>query len=736
MASTRNLLLPLVLLAAAAATRRKEASITSVTPVEQVIQLLEDMKTKVEDEGRTEAGTYDTFACFCRDTTQTKSTSITTGNDNIDRLSADIQADTATKATKATELADRRRQQEDLATELSDTQARCLSEMAGFEASIADLSKAVRSLTKAIDAMRNSMPSSLLSIRQSVSDSLALADAMGLVVKSRRPAIEAFLQARVDPSNPGYQYHSNEIITTLENLKTDFTTRQTDTQTEWDKARNACDTLKTDLGNQMSTNSGTMTTLSQDMDSLATTIASNRESLVNAENLLQDDQLYLKDLTQQCEARAKDWDQRSQMRADEITALTSALAILKDGADGRRSVSDLDAVNQRALLLQRPRTAGAAPAALPAAQASAVAGTAEAEVPSLLQEVAVQSEVHGRGLRGGQRTAAVSAHSALRSREESSQRRALALLRSEGKRLGSGMLTALASQAAVDPFAKVKNLIQKLIERLLSEATQEATKKGFCDEEIGKATKARDFRLTDTKKLAAEIGQLNAKKDELDAEIGQLNTSLAGLRSTLNQTQVLRDTEHTENLNTTETAREGLAAVKQAITILKVFYSQAARATVLVQASPVNATPGFQGAYTGNQDGSVGVIRILEVVKSDFERTIRTTEASEAAAVAAFVEFDRTSKADISGKEMTMQLNQEDFEKTGNRITQKMTDLDSAQQLLDSALRTIEDLKPMCIDTTMSFAERKAKREEEIAALKTAMCYLDPNQVESECQTR
>jgi len=310
-------------------------------------------------------------------------------------------------------------------------------------------------------------------------------------------------------------------------------------------------------------------------------------------------------------------------------------------------------------------------------------------------------------------------------------------LRSEGARLGSGMLTALAAQSAADPFAKVKNLVQRLIERLLKEATQEATKKGFCDEEVGKATKARDFRLADTKKLAAEIGQLKAKKDGLDTTISQLTTSLADLRSTLNQTEVLRATEKAENLQTIKTAKEGASAVEEAIKILKIFYSQAAKATVLVQASPVSQDstgPGFEGAYTGNQDGSVGVVKMLEVVKSDFERTVRKTEASEAEAAASFVEFDRTSKTDISGKDMTMQLSQEDLESTKNAITQAMTDLNSQQKLLDTALKTLEDLKPMCIDTTMSYAERTAKREEEIAALKKALCYLDPNKVESECQ--
>lgn len=732
MAFAKNVMLPFALFAAASAARRMEAQ---VTPVEKVIQLLDDMKTKVEDAGKAEATTYDTFCCFCKDTTTTKSASITTGQDNIDRLSADIQADTASKATKATELADRKKKQEELAAELSDTQARCLKEMAEYEASIADLSKAVKSLGKAIDAMKTSKPTSLLSLRASVRDGLALADAMGLVVTSKRPAVEAFLQGGVDPSDPGYKYHSNEIISTLETLKTEFSDKQTTTQGEWDKAKTSCDTLKTDLTDQMSTNSGSMTTLSQDIDALQAAIASDRESLVNAESLLQDDQLYLKDLTQQCEARAKDWDQRSQMRADEITALTAALAILRDGGNGAASVKDLDAVNKRALLVQRSRPAVAvadASAAAPAAEAPA----SKAGVPSLLQEAAAQAEVHGRGLRGGQRS--VSAHSALRSAEENAQRRALALLRSEGARLGSGMLTALAAQtSAGDPFAKVKNLIQRLIERLLKEATQEATKKGFCDEEVGKATKSRDFRLADTKKLAAELGQLKAKKDTLETDIGSLTTSLANLRTTLNETEVLRATDKADNLKDIKTAKEGLAAVEEAIKILKIFYSQAAKASAFVQASPVSADtsgPGFSGSYSGNQEGSVGVIKMLEVIRSDFDRTVRTTEAGEAAAAASFVEFDRTSRTDISGKETTLQLSQEDLESTKNAITQAMTDLEAQQKLLDAALKTLEDLKPMCIDTTMSFAERKAKREEEIAALKKALCYLDPNKVESECQ--
>merc|ERR1719213_567169 len=66
--------------------------------------------------------------------------------------------------------------------------------------------------------------------------------------------------------------------------------------------------------------------------------------MVKEEALLKDDELYLKDLTSKCELKAREWDQRSQMRSEEVTALTAALKIIK----GR--VKDNSAVNKRAFI--------------------------------------------------------------------------------------------------------------------------------------------------------------------------------------------------------------------------------------------------------------------------------------------------------------------------------------------------------------------------------------------------
>merc|ERR1719297_608618 len=328
----------------------------------------------------------------------------------------------------------------------------------------------------------------------------------------------------------------------------------------------------------------------------------------------------------------------------------------------------------------------------------------------------------------------------------------------------SETLSVVAMHVAADPFTKVKKLIQQLIERLLAEATAEATKKGFCDTELGKARKDRDYRLQDVKSLSVELGSLEAKRDELKAEIAQLTEDIEALEKALKEATELgkarkdrdfryqdvkslsvelgsleakRDEEKAENLQTIKDASSGLEAVTEAIAILSAFYKQAAKATVLAQASPVDEDtqgPGFEGAYKGKQEASTGIIGMLEVIKSDFDRTVRHTTEAEAKAHADHVLFDRESKTDISGKETKKKLDEEDLATTLTTIEQKMTDLQTAQDLLESALKAIEALKPTCIDTGMSYEERVAKREEEIEALKKALCILDPEGVEEQCE--
>jgi len=689
-----------------------------VTPVEKVITLLTDLKAEVIKEGTDEAQVYDGFACFCKDTTASKSTAITTGRDNINSESATLGQKTAEKVEKETELDERKTKQEQLHTTLDDTKVRHAKEKAEYEATAADLTKAISSLNSAISSMMEgggTQPGVLLEVRKSVESTLALADALNFIAEPKRKEVGTFLQttAGVDPMDPTYKYHSQGIIKTLHELLTDFTGEKDTLDAEWTKTdKNYRDMIKS-IEDQMTENKEAMDQLEMDIDTLNGDIATARENLVNDQAVLKDDELYMKDLTERCEIRAKDWDQRSAMRADEIQALTEALEVLQNKVQGRD-----EEVNKRALLQRAPKAAISAPA-------KQVSIAHHAGSASFVQEVATINEARAllRGSRAGVST-------------QLRQEKVVALLRKEGQRLSSPVLSTLATKVQADPFTKIKGLIQALVERLLKEAEAEATKKGFCDTELGKAEKDRDYRMQEAKDLNVDLKALEIKKAELEAEIELLDGEIVKLKEDLRQATDDRKAEHEENMDAISTAKEGLDAVKQAITILKVFYKKAGKATVLLQASPVDEDTtgaGFAGAYKAKQTQSKGIIGMLEVIHTDFDRTVRHTEAAEKKAQEEFVEFDRTSRADISGKETKKKLDEEDLETTDNTIAQKMADLQTAVGLLDDALKTIEGLKPMCIDTGMSYADRVAKREEEVAALRRALCILDTEDQEPDC---
>jgi len=226
---------------------------------------------------------------------------------------------------------------------------------------------------------------------------------------------------------------------------------------------------------------------------------------------------------------------------------------------------------------------------------------------------------------------------------------------------------------------------------------------------------------------------LEAKKDALTAEIEELKNAINNTKESLTSATTIRAQEKATNNETVHDATEGFKAVVEAIGILKEFYKTAAKATTsLLQtsASPIeeNITEGgaLVGAYTGSQANATNIFALLEVIKDDFDRTIRTTEAAEREAQAEFVLFERTSLSSIKAKETQQSLSTQDLTSTQNAIDTGMVDLQNTQDLLDDDIKTIEGMKQMCIDTTMSYKERKAAREAEIAALKKAHDMLLP----------
>merc|ERR1719356_29715 len=283
---------------------------------------------------------------------------------------------------------------------------------------------------------------------------------------------------------------------------------------------------------------------------------------------------------------------------------------------------------------------------------------------------------------------------------------------------------------SADPFVKIKKLIQELIERLLQEAANESNQKAWCDKATQDAVQKRTYAAEKIARLNGEMAELEALRDKLAEEISVLKTEIAQLIKDRAEAEKARAEEKAENKATVMEATAGLKAVELAIDIMRKFYLTAAKETVSLSLAqgPADDAPdaGFAigDAYAGKQSESTGIIGMMEVMQSDFERTISETEYAEAQAEQAHLEFMTETGKSLAAKQMAEQEKTTYKDNAVEKLEAATEDLNSQTEILITAINELLDLKPVCVDTGMSYEERVARREDEIKALNKALCIL------------
>jgi hypothetical protein len=681
--------------------------------VDKVITMLEDLQLQVLAEGEKEAATYNKFSCFCKTTQKDKTDAIKTGKDDKASLSADIKKlsdERDALDVKIATLADEIKQAE---TRMKEATVASNAALKVYTTNDADLKAALYALTEAIKVLKSSQTPTLVqlqSIAQTMKQAALMADALGFDGKAIASASTFFLQqgnSDVPVEMEDYKFHSSGIIQTLEKLLDDFrkTKAEVDaTEVERVKEYDLLIQKETDL---VKAKTHAMEKAKEKKEATISDIGTASQELTTVSATLLDDMEYLDELNTICSEKAKTWDQRTKLRANELTAITQATNIIK------ATVSE----KTQASTIRFSQTGSVIHLADAVANSDAAMESIEAEA-----EIAEDSPL------------GFLQHRSVRKHElepsDASRQLIISLLKGKGQELKSTLLTSLASRIAADPFAKVKKLIQELIERLLTEAANEADQKGWCDKATADAKQKRTYAAEEISDLNAKMAQLEALSDKLGEELSELASEIADLKKSRAEADANRSEEKAENENTVKEARAGLSAVTQAIDILDKFYKTSAKATVDLSLAqgPAEDAPdaGFAigEAYKGAQAESGGIIGMLEVIQSDFERTISETIADEKKAEQAHLEFMTETGKSLAEKTVAQKEKTKLKDDADSNFNDAEDEMSSQTKLLVVAIKELMELKPACIDTGMSYADRVALREEEIAALKKALCIL------------
>jgi uncharacterized coiled-coil DUF342 family protein len=636
-----------------------------VTPVQKVIQMMEEMKSKAIAEKEKEIKLFKEYMSWCKDTTTDKKHEIITATDEIERLEATISKNTVA----ATELADKVAaidadiaqwsSDKDAATEVRE------KEKADYQETNTDYTESIDALGKAIVALsksQGSVPQAMMLLQQIATEHR--------VPDSAQDLLQTLLADDAEqPTNPpvaGYESQSGGIVKIMEDLQAKFEEERAALQKEEMEGAHAFNMLELELEDQITYGTKERDTKAAKANEHKATVAEAKGELATQKTVLSEAETYLVELTTQCTLKSEAFEARQKTRAEELEAIEKAIEIISG---------------------------------------EAVKGGAEKHLPSLVQK----SFVHLRS-----------------SSRSSQQQRAAKLLKARALRIGSDRLSLLAVKVESDPFAKVINMIKGLITKLKEEAAAESAHKAWCDEELKNNKLTRDEKRQEVEMLNAKVDEINAAIDKLTADIQSNEEAMAELDKTMKEATEVRLKEKAKNEETIADAKAALEAVAMALKVLKEFYAKAA-ASLLQHRGPADDAPeSFSNeAYTGQQGASKGVVGMLEVIQSDFARLESETSTDEALAAKEYETLMDESATDREAKRVENVKMGRQVTAKERALASTQKDLKSAQEELEAAQAYFDKLKPDCIEEGLSFEERAKMRQEEIDSLKEAYDILD-----------
>jgi chromosome segregation ATPase len=674
----------LVTLAGASSVDRSAAS---VSPVQKVVELLEENKMKIANDLSSEEKEMGEYAKFCDDESTTKGYAIKDAARKIGDLEAVI-VDCNSKipmyedevATLGSEVAGK---DKDLyeATEVRK------KEKADFDAAEGELMTSIDQLARAVSIIKRETGAAFIQGGKKSKGIELAVKAVGKIIDSdrisvgTRRSLQGLLQTGAFNGQNEFQFlkqpqaksvafesKSGGIISKIEEMKEKAEETLSEMRSTEMKATNDFSMLEQSLNQGIA--------VATDKISMAKkAIGAKTEELGSAKGDLQEttaskaaDEKYVAQLKHDCEEAAANWAQRQESASAEMGAINKAIEILSEGV--------------RVLLLQ--------------------AGVKAKKADNFDDD-------------DDDKPAAVS---------DAPQRAKLVQkLKDMSHKFGSYALMEMAGSAAMDPFVKIRGLIEDMIGKLLKEAQEEATQKAFCDEEMGKSNKAKEEKTLTLDKLQSRLDKAGARKAELSQAVKDLEAEIASLDSSTAEATKIRNEEHETYLKASKDFGDAAAATEKAIKVLKEFYDNA---SFLQTGAMTVATQKLRAPEFGSAKSGAGgtIISILEMSNEDFVKLHSETESNEAEALEEYEKLMNDNTASKAAKQAEVKASLSEIKSLTVTLENTGEDHSMTSQELAAVNEYLEKLKPQCEEKVMSYAEKKARREAEIAGLKEALEIL------------
>merc|ERR1719240_2120811 len=200
---------------------------------------------------------------------------------------------------------------------------------------------------------------------------------------------------------------------------------------------------------------------------------------------------------------------------------------------------------------------------------------------------------------------------------------------------------------------------------------------------------------------------MSAKSAKLKEEVAALQKELAELAASQAEMDKIRSDEKALYDKNSAEMKQGIDAVKQALSVLKDYYASEGKSH--------NAASGAGG----------GIISMLEVVESDFTKSLANMEVVESDAVEEYEKVTYMNKIATTSKGQDVKYKTKEAAGLDKSTAEAVSDREGVQAELDALNEYLEKLNKMCVAKAEPYAETKRRREAELAGLKEALKILE-----------
>jgi DNA repair exonuclease SbcCD ATPase subunit len=565
-----------------------------------------------------------------------------------------------------------------------------------YEEANKDYKSTIKAIADAIKELDSSKAGAFVAFSPKVQAALALAEASStdeakrgmlsaLLQKPKRPKFEA--KGDLKKHVKTYDFKSNNVIELLKELKLKFEDESTEATKDETNSLNAYELEKKARDAETAAAKTLKDEKTELMGKVESDLVQLKSDLDSTQEDKEADTKNFGDTEKACAVKEREWEERSEVRKNEIEAMAMAVKILAKVSGVRTEAPDN-----------------------PGLPASPV----KDEGSSLLS---------------------IGIHSFLQTSEDPAQR-AINLLRATAQVTHSKVLERIAQQITLNkgaPFQKVINMIEKMIFRLMDEQTSEDKHKNWCDKELSQTKTSKENKQDKIKELSADIDKLSGTIQDLAEQIKAAQEMIAKITTFMKEATEIRETGKAENAEAIKDSEDAQDAVASATSVLETFYKESGmiekEAYELMQ-KPVKLPDDpktWDSSYTGVADptkANSGVISVLKAVASDFAKMEADTRAQEETDQKAYDEEMSSSEIEKSrrAKENEMKSSEK------RRLVEKMEETKKSKKHFSNELEAVnqylKDLEPACVEGDSSYEDRKKARDKEIEALRKAQDIL------------